>query len=251
MAYTKFTKYFHIPIVESGKPIEATEEERILTIIENQLMAAKKGINCCVFKDGAYSIIDNYDNTYSIVLASNSSSIQLEGMVNGGYIRTENDIVWEGLIKGKEYYLYVQYKDGMYEDPTKFNVVFSDTLKRNNNYLLLAYVDLKSNPQVDTNPNSKIYYSDLAQHILDSKDPHGETLEQSNIQVNKTLNINCSDKTVVGGLIKLEDNRETNEAMIESSGNIVFKDAIELKTENKSLHGAINELFEMIAQLKG
>lgn len=251
MAYTKVTKYFQIPIVESGKPIEAAEEEKILTIVENQLMAARKGVNCCVFKDGAYTIIDNYDNSYHVILASNSSSPQLEGMINGGYVRTEEDIIWEGLIKGKEYYLYVQYKDGMYLDPSCFNVVFSDSIKRNDSYLLLAYVDLRSEPTIDTNPDSKIYYSDLAQHILDSKDPHGETLEQTNIKVNEQIVCSCSNKTIIGGLLKFEDTRETEDAIIETDGEFIVKDSNTLKTTSKSITGAINELYDLIAALKG
>jgi len=244
------SKYFGIPMVTKGKMLEVSEEDRKVRIIENQLMAATKGIKCCVFRDGKYSIIDNYDNTYNVILTSNGSSLPLEGMINGGYVRTEDDIIWDQLIKGKIYYLYLQWKDGMYENPSSFTIISSESLKRNDKTLLLAKVDLTTEPTIDTNPDNKIYNSDLAQHILDTKDPHGETLEQTKINAQQ-INIETKDDTIVGGLLKFINKRTTNKEIIEVEGEFIVKDSCgELKTNSKSIVGAINELDDMIKALE-
>lgn len=246
MSYKKKTRFFQIPIVTTGCRIEAEEEEKIVTIIENQLMAAKKGINCCVFRDGNYKIIDNYDNTFNVILSGNSNNIPLEGMVNGGYLRSEDDIVWENMIKGNTYYLYVQWKDGLYENPSNFNITYSQNIKKNNYFVLLAKLDLTKEPTIDTNPEDKIYYSDLASHITDNINPHGETLIQDKMKI-KTINIECEDETLLGGLIKFLDKRTSNDPLIEVEGEFIVKDINgELKTNSKSLVGAINEIYDLI-----
>lgn len=189
--YKYKTEFYGIPIVAEGQRLSEKEEIKKFNIIENQLLAATKGVMCCVFDDGDYDLIDNVDGTYSVMLISTGQSVALEGILRGGYCYSKEPIVWQGLRKGKVYHLYVSYTDRLYADETAFDVTFKETVAWPHNlmnYLYLAKVDLTGeNKIIDSNPDGKIYANDIACHVNDVSNPHGNELHQDTLVVKKLV----------------------------------------------------------------
>lgn len=259
MAYNKKTSYFGIPYVSKGESVNGDEEEKATNIIENQLLAGMKGVKCSVFEEGYFKIIDNNDGTFLVSLSKHSTIFALCGIVGGAYVESEEPIIWDGLEGGCKYFLYIQYTDTLFTDEHSFRLCFSTTPKSDNNglFLLMASVDLTgTNRIVNSNPDGKIYSNDIATHVVESENPHGEILNQNVLIVNEKIEIDIQDN-FLESCILLNDKRtdilKGKVPTIESTSELNFKDKrIEmsltdddnkyLKTENKTLIGAINEL---------
>ena len=190
MQYKNKTSFFNIPVASKGEKISSKEERRKANIIENQLLAATRGVKCCVFEDGEYNAIQQGDGTYNIILSSVGFNKALEGMVNGGYVKSNSTVKWTGLKQGGMYYLYIKYTDKLYEDPEAF-IATSFPKKKDlsvSSFLLLAVADLtKDKPYVNPNPDGKVYTQDIEGHVSDYTNPHGNNLYQEKITLMKEL----------------------------------------------------------------
>ncbi len=264
MPYSNKTPYFGIPFVSEGETIIANEEKKASNIIENQLLAGLKGVKCSVFEEGHFKLVENNDGTCLVSLSKNSMRFALCGVVGGAYVESEEPIVWDGLEIGHKYYLYVQYTNQLFEDEHAFRVIFSTTKKTDNSiFLLLAHVDLKNdNKIINSNPEGKIYSNDIASHTTDKENPHGETLYQDSIVIKKNILFEMNED-YDGSCVVLKDSRKNKNGKkptIESTSDLALKDKrleiclsddenLSLKTENKSLIGAINELGSLKSKL--
>jgi len=186
----KKTPVFGIPYMQDGTFMSAAQEQRRANIIENQLLAGTKGIKCCVFQDGNYRVIDNYNGSRTVLLSRTGQNVSLEGVLNGGYCYTPEPIMWENLSSGRKYYLYVAATSHLYEDESAFTPV-AKTLPYAHSiptYLLLATLDLTGkSPILDAQPPGKFYANDLAKHTGDAQDPHGEHLQQTKATILDSL----------------------------------------------------------------
>jgi len=219
----KKTPFFRIPFLANGSTLSEESEGRAANIIENQLLAATKGIKCTVFRDGMYRAVNNLDGTWTVLLSSTGENCAIEGVVHGGYCFSSNPVLWENLEFGKEYYLYVTYQDGMYEDETNFGTSARIHAVDNkvSTFLYLAKVDLTGDkPVIDSNPDGKIHGTNVALHATDKENPHGETLVQENIDLNNIL----------WGLVPQEDGSTKKISLWKSNGGGALNAAIKKKT---------------------
>jgi hypothetical protein len=191
IASTSKTDFFKIPYTNENEKLSAN-------IIENQLVASTKGVFSSVFEDGEYRLIDNVDGTYSVMLVGTGENVALEGILYGGFVYCKDHILWENLQKGYLYHLYIKFTDNLYSDPTAFKAISKQTMKIDNKiftHLYLASIDLRNGKTViDTYPDGKLYSCDIASHSNDSKNPHGENLEQESLVITKSLKTNINGK---------------------------------------------------------
>lgn len=186
-AYKYVTEHFGIPVTGEEEMTVHAEHTR-WTIVENQLLAATKGVYCAVFEDGDYQVIDNVDGTYTVMLVGTGHDYAFMGMVNGGLAFTEDPIIWEGLKNTHKYYLYATYEDGMYLDPMLFGRT-SRTIPIENGVrtaTLLAVFD-GTTGKIDNNPDGKIYGEDLSSHMGDDHNPHGTKMYQDEIIIGSLI----------------------------------------------------------------
>lgn len=213
-SYKNKTEFYGIPVIGKDQRLSEQEELKKFNIIENQLLAATKGVMCCVYEEGCYHLVDNIDGTYTVMLMSTGQNVALEGVVRGGYCYSKDPILWEVLRKGRVYHLYVAYTDKLYQDEYAFAVTSAEIpwAKDLMNYLYLAKVDLTQNePILDTNPDGKIYSNDIACHVSDKINPHGEEVMQDSLIIKKlvlqkddgsnVVLLNSSGGGVLNGLI--------------------------------------------------
>jgi hypothetical protein len=175
------TEFYGIPVVGQGDRIKSSVEKDKWTIVENQLLAANKGIFCSVFEEGEYRLVNNMNGSFTVMLSGTGQNWALMGILNGGLIHSNDPILWEGLRADTDYWLYAIYREGMFQNPKYFErsarqIRMSEDARR---FLLLA--KLNKDGTIDTNPPGKVYSRDVATHVNDSDNPHGETLNQKEI----------------------------------------------------------------------
>ena len=257
MSYGKRTEVFGIPIPCRKDKIEEIEETKRMNIIENQLLAASKGVKCAVFEEGIFETKDNNDGTCSVNLYNNGTICALCGMVGGGYVEAKESIVWDNLKKGGIYYLYVTSTIDLFENESAFRVLSSLSQKTNSSaVLLMAILDLSNGKmELNTNPDGKIYGSDIASHTNDKTNPHGESVFQDNLTIRKHLSIDIGEDDSLKEAAITVDDKRTGKPTIESKNEMVLKDKrtsvllsddtnTTLVTSNQTIIGAINEAFE-------
>ena len=195
--YQYKTGFFGIP-VPGKEALKSSVEKKKWTIVENQLVAATKGVYCAVFEDGEYRVIDNVDGTYTVMLVGTGHEYALMGILNGGLVFTEQPVVWEKLQKGKTYWLYLVHQQGQYLDPSDFlpdakNIKVEDGV---NQFLLLARFD-GNTATVDSCPPGKVYSTDIPAHMNDANNPHGEKLTQQTVLLDNLLHRRVDNRGVV------------------------------------------------------
>jgi len=252
--YSRKTEYFGIPVLGKGDRIDPDIEIERFQIIENQLLAGMKGLKCCVFEDGNYTLNQHTSTEFSVILQSTGPSPSARGIVNSGYFEGGPQILWPSLEKGYKYWLYITWMPRTYVDKRIFRAFSSTTEKDQSKgrFLLLASVDLKSKiPSVNVYPDGKIYADDIISHVADQTNPHGRKMFQDFLTVYKNMKFEIGDST--SPAIIVDDKRSGKYPTIESTREISLKDKRitlqisddenpDLKTESNSLVGAINEL---------
>lgn len=189
MPYKHKTPVLGIPFMGKDDTLSAQEERKQAIIIENQLIAAMKGIQSCVFEEGEYRIVDE-GKTKSVYLMTTGQNLSFMGIVGGGFCKISGTLKWEGLQSGKKYYLYLKAKENIFEKPTSVRTIVKDNTpyQPEQKATLLAIFDLtKELPELDTLPPGKAYGQDVALHGSDKTNPHGEVLEQDSILLRKEL----------------------------------------------------------------
>jgi len=254
--YKRKTEFFGIPIPCKDDFIEEDEEAKRMNIIENQLLASTKGIRCAVFEEGHFRIIDNNDGTCSVNLFPAGGNYAICGMVNGGYIESKEAITWENISKGGFYYLYISFTSDTYENENAFRLIVTTISKTNQEaFLLMATLDLRNGKEeLNSIPDTKLYGCDLASHVNDKTNPHGEHLYQNELTVTKGMEISVDDESIDTAALTIDDKR-SSKATIESKNEMILKDKratlalsddanTSLLTENQTVIGAINEAFQ-------
>lgn len=211
--YRGQTEFYKIPYPVNGDKLSEQEELKRMNIIENQLLAATRGIRCCIFEDGEYHLVDNVDGTYTVMLAGYGSRDAVEGIINSGYVWSKEPILWTGLKKNDRKYLYLKFTDKLYQDETAFEILSSGMLypKESQFHLLMAVFDYRGDSlTLETNPDNKIYSNDISVHIVDNKNPHGILQEQDKLDVKKELMfdgvslISKDDYGITRGILKYD-----------------------------------------------
>lgn len=162
MAYKYKTPVFGIPFMRDGDRLSELEERKKALIIENQLLAAKNCITNCVFEEGQYTIKEN-----EIWLSKTGEKSAFKGIVGNAFCQISETIKWTGLSKGKRYYLYLKAKDNIFENSASVSVIAKESTPffPEQKATLLAFVDYKDKPELNTKPYGKIYAGDMVFQI--------------------------------------------------------------------------------------
>lgn len=188
MSYRQKTPHLGIPVVGHRDRIMPDVEMRKYRIIENMLIAGTQGLTEVVFDDGSYALEKDGDQ-YAVSVRAGGTYPSMHGVVGGFYFRAASKVAWDGLKPGYAYLLYVKATPSTPHDHSSVRLTAS-TVRLGKGSLLMAYVDLREEvPEVDTQPDGKVYSQDVARHASDSSNPHGVSLEQDELVVTKELRL--------------------------------------------------------------
>ena len=186
----KERKYRHrtpglgLPVPGFGHGLLPSVEMRKWMVVENLLMAAMRGMESCVFKEGSLTV-QKTDESYDAVMAISKGGKSLTGIAGGAYFECRGKVKWEGLKKGSKYFLYIVANARTFEDPRKVRMVASKYRKPVSS-ALVAVVDLKGDkPAVDMEPEGKLTPQMLEKHMAVSRNPHGKLMLQDELAVKK------------------------------------------------------------------
>jgi len=186
--YKQSTKYFGIPVPGWNDGIWPELELLKWQMVENLLVSAMRGNVNSIFREGDYRITRDGDGTYTVRLSASGNEPSLQGAIAGAYFEAPSSIVWTGLQDFSEYYLYVKGSPKTFYDAAEISTVSSEVRILSKYVTLVGKVDLRcNNPSIDRNPPGKVNARDLASHVLDYDNPHGDKVTQDEILVRKHL----------------------------------------------------------------
>jgi len=186
--YKQATKYFGIPVPGYKDGIWPELELLKWQIVENMLMAAMRGNVNAVFREGNMQIRKDADGTFSVLLTAGGNEPSIQGCVAGAYFDPDNSVIWSGLVAGDSYYLYIKGSEETFQNARSVAPVASSTRLTTRYVTLVAKVNLTGDQYtIDRNPPGKVNARDLAQHVLDYDNPHGEKLTQDELLIRRRL----------------------------------------------------------------
>ena len=205
MSYKQKTPHLGIPVVGKGDRIKGDIEFRKYSIIENMLIAGTQGMKEVVFDDGDYHLTDEGGDTFAVNVRAGGTYPSIHGLVEGFYFKGPPKVIWDNLKKGYTYYLYVRGTPNTPHQNSAIRAV-SSIYPLGKGALLVAKVDLsKETPEVDPNPDGKIYSQDVARHAADTSNPHGRSIIQDEMTIAKVLKFGEGAQVEIGGsLVPLE-----------------------------------------------
>jgi len=185
-SYKHKTKFLGIPVVGEGDRIWPEVELRKYQIIENLLLAGLKGTQNCIFDEGDMALETKEDGTFFAIMRPYGVKPTLEGMVGGAYFMVSDALVWENLLAGKIYYLYVIRTAHTFSDASSVRTMSSEYQPDTRMAVLIGVADLRDKPVLDRNPDGKVCSVDLAKHLTTKENPHGD-LVQDEVTVRRKL----------------------------------------------------------------
>lgn len=196
--YKQATKYFGIPVPGWKDGIWPELELLKWQMVENLLLASMRGAVNAIFREGNMAIRQEADGSYSVRLTAASNEPSCQGSVGGAYFDAPSAITWSGLQAGQSYYLYIKGSTKTFHDASDVTTVASPTRLVTRYVTLVAKADLMTEkPTLDRNPPGKVNARDLAQHVLDYANPHGEKLTQDELLVSKRLAIGDGNDAIL------------------------------------------------------
>jgi hypothetical protein len=189
-SYKHTTKHFKIPIPGYRDTISPELEMMKWQIVENMILAAMRGNVNAIFREGDLRIRKESNGTYTILMVATGNEPSVQGAVAGAFFDAPNVMEWNGLKSGSAYYLYIKGSDKTFQDSRAVVTLSSERRLDLRFVTLVAKVDLAGeNPEIDRNPPGKVNARDLAQHVTDWDNPHGENLIQDQLLVREKIAI--------------------------------------------------------------
>jgi hypothetical protein len=199
--YKQRTKVLGIPVVGYHDKIWPEIELKKYQLIENMLLAAMKGIDNCLFEEGDMRLNRQEDGNFSVVLHPIGVTRSAVGILGGTYFKAPPSVEWNNLEVGKVHYLYLTKTQKTLVDPTSIRTFTSEYMKQVRGSILMGVVDLKSDtPVLERYPDEKLYTSDLAEHLLDNHNPHGDVVTQNELDVTKKLALETDTEIKIGDI---------------------------------------------------
>jgi hypothetical protein len=159
-------------------------------MVENLLLAAMRGNVNVIFREGDFRLQKENDGTFIARLSATGNEPSLQGSVGGAYFDAPSSITWTGLEEGQDYYLYIQGNNKTFYDAQNVVPIASVYRMKTKYVTLVAKANLRNvNPSLDLNPPGKVNARDIAQHVLDYDNPHGDKLIQDEVLIRKHLAI--------------------------------------------------------------
>lgn len=186
--YKQRTRFLGIPVVGNNDSIWPEVELKKYQIIENLLLAGLKGMQNCIFDEGDLSLEKKQNGEFFAVLRPIGIRPALEGIVGSAYFLIADALVWDNLVVGKVYYLYVVRTVHTFADSSSVRVITSEYEQPSKLNILVGKVDLTNeNPSLDRAPNGKIHVFDLTKHSMENDNPHGNSISQDELLIRKKL----------------------------------------------------------------
>lgn len=197
--YKQRTKVLGIPVVGYGDRVWPEVELKKYQLLENMLLAAMKGIDNCLFEEGDMVLNKLEGGTFSVTLHPIGVTRSAVGILGGTYFSAPPSVEWNNLDVGKIYYLYLTKTAKTLVDPTSIRTFTSEYAKEVRGTILMGIVDLKNDPpSLERYPDDKLYTSDLAEHLLDAQNPHGDSISQDELTISKKLNLDVTAEVQIG-----------------------------------------------------
>lgn len=188
--YRQRTKILGIPVVGHGDRIWPETELLKYQIIENMLLAGTRGVRNCLFEEGDLKLESRDNGEFSVILRATGNTQCAVGLISGYYFEAPSQLEWNGLKAGKRYFLYLAGSAKILTEPSFVRTISSEYEKKDmaKSSILIATADLRGEtPVLDRYPDNKLYERDLVRHGKDSKNPHGESMEQDELIIRKNL----------------------------------------------------------------
>jgi hypothetical protein len=186
--YKQQTRHLGIPVVGDNDHIWPELELKKYQIIENLLLACMKGTQSCIFDEGDLALEKNQDGTFRAILRPSGIHPVLEGIVGGAYFFTRDVMIWDGLVPGKSYHLYITRTIHTFSDEKSVRTATQEYEKPSKLSVLVGVVNLKSEkPSLDRDPKGKTHVVDLERHSSETENPHSEKLVQDELLIRKKL----------------------------------------------------------------
>lgn len=169
-----------------------------MSIIDNLLFASTFGCNQFFLQQGNYIIEKKGGNAYKLIISPNQNSeYALMGMINSRVFYSKQPIVLESFYYGLRYYIYIEYLNNLDVDPTGFLIRFYTRKQQIDKYrmLLCIFEANQYNPVVNTDVG-KVFSKNILAHTKDNTNPHGQNLQQYNLNVYNQLKLKGSQITI-------------------------------------------------------
>jgi len=181
--YRHRTKNLGIPVPGYNHAILPSVEMKKWQFIENLLMAATKGMDSCIFSEGALVVSKDEDGDYNAKISASSGERSVSGIAGGRYFECRKSVEWDSLKAGNKYFLYIVSNVKTSDDPRNVRAV-SSRYRIPNSSVLIAEVDLKEDvPSVNTEPSGKSSRRMMESHVGKTENPHGKTIFQEELGV--------------------------------------------------------------------
>lgn len=203
MSYSGRTDFYNIPYMKAGDILIEDNERQQLQIIDGLLYAATMGGSNCIIQDASYTLSNTTSANASLLLSASGEHV-ITALV-GKRVTVLEDPATLSLPSGGTYYIYLRTTENIDSDPTSCEVVSLTERNDSDGSILLAIVDYSGASATLDTDTGKLYLTAIQSHILDNVNPHGDTLEQSTLNVTSHLRVNgnemygCVYKTVTTG----------------------------------------------------
>ena len=191
MPYRYKTNFYRIPVMGEGDILTEEQEWVQMSTIDNLLRAATFGCTKAYLEDGTYSIEwdDRHMECHLVIKPSKSGGYSLMGIINCRLFMSMVDVRVGTLYKDSEYYVYVEYDNGLETDAQCFSVrAYPTKQTEDSRRMALCIVNTSGEGTIDTDVN-KVYAKNILAHTMDSTNPHGRHQTQDELDVIESLTV--------------------------------------------------------------
>ena len=187
--YKQATKFYKIPVLGWKDGIWPEVEMKKWQIVENLLLAANKGNTNAIFREGDLRVNRDVDGeTFKAQMSATGNDPSLQGTVGGAFFNAPLRLEWKGLRPGFVYFLYIRGSSKTFLNEKDVVTISSPVRATSPNSTLVAKVDLTGDKViVDRMPPGKVNSRNLAKHVLDTDNPHGDKLTQDEMLIRNRL----------------------------------------------------------------
>ncbi len=204
--YLNQTEFGYFEYLGFGDRIWPDVENQNWQTVESMIMAMNPENYVIAHGSYAYAGTATPGNLFTVTLSQNGLDAPFEGGISRLYWKISGDIVWEFTPTSTDetWYLFLEPVAGAIDptDPASLLKLSAKSLTNpaTNPYdaqdmkdkILMATVAIVSgNVTLDSSPDGQLTTNNFLSHVLDSEDPHGETLTQTNLEA-KSLTIKGS-----------------------------------------------------------
>jgi len=197
-SYKQRTKRLGFPVLGHRDRILPEVELRKWQMVENLFMSTVHGRLSCFFEEGDLSVQVREDGLLDVVLVATGQNTSAKGLVGGAYFEALPRLIWDGLENTGRHILYISGSNDTFADPALVKPVSSVYALNQTMLLKVATLDCNGDsPILDKTPAGRLHLDDLATHIDDSINPHGEVQVQDGLIVNR---LRVDGEVEVGGV---------------------------------------------------